>query len=146
VAQNTLLIKYLNQISYTKFRHQTLIQTRNSCVNNSARLLKNLFPIQNEIVATAETLKGESAIALATSTHPHIHTAKFNVYPGSAMILPSSRGKIMPIISLSSFKGGVAKTTSAICLASLFCSDGATLVIDADPNRSTNFGCKDFRF
>jgi cellulose biosynthesis protein BcsQ len=25
----------------------------------------------------------------------------------------------MPIISLSSFKGGVAKTTSAICLASL---------------------------
>lgn len=42
----------------------------------------------------------------------------------------------MPIISLSSFKGGVAKTTSAICLASLFCSDGATLVIDADPNRS----------
>ncbi|SRR5579883_59199 len=42
----------------------------------------------------------------------------------------------MPIISLSSFKGGVSKTTSAICLASLFCSDGATLVIDADPNRS----------
>jgi chromosome partitioning protein len=42
----------------------------------------------------------------------------------------------MPIISLSSFKGGVAKTTSAICLASLFCEDGATLVIDADPNRS----------
>jgi len=44
----------------------------------------------------------------------------------------------MPIISLSSFKGGVAKTTSAICLASLFCSDGATLVIDADPNRSAS--------
>lgn len=42
----------------------------------------------------------------------------------------------MPIISLSSFKGGVSKTTSAICLASLFCEDGATLVIDADPNRS----------
>ncbi|MHC5748478.1 MAG: ParA family protein [Nostoc sp.] len=42
----------------------------------------------------------------------------------------------MPIISLSSFKGGVSKTTSAICLASLFCDDGATLVIDADPNRS----------
>ena len=42
----------------------------------------------------------------------------------------------MPIISLSSFKGGVAKTTSAICLASLFCEDGTTLVIDADPNRS----------
>ena len=42
----------------------------------------------------------------------------------------------MPIISLSSFKGGVAKTTSAICLASLFCLDGTTLVIDADPNRS----------
>ncbi len=45
-------------------------------------------------------------------------------------------GKAMPIISLTSFKGGVSKTTSAICLASLFCSDGATLVIDADPNRS----------
>jgi chromosome partitioning protein len=42
----------------------------------------------------------------------------------------------MPIISLSSFKGGVSKTTSAICLASLFCADGTTLVIDADPNRS----------
>ena len=42
----------------------------------------------------------------------------------------------MPIVSLSSFKGGVAKTTSAICLASLFCEDGTTLVIDADPNRS----------
>jgi chromosome partitioning protein len=42
----------------------------------------------------------------------------------------------MPIISLSSFKGGVSKTTSTICLASLFCDDGATLVIDADPNRS----------
>lgn len=42
----------------------------------------------------------------------------------------------MPIISLSSFKGGVSKTTSAICLASLFCDDGATLVIDADQNRS----------
>ena len=44
----------------------------------------------------------------------------------------------MPIISLSSFKGGVSKTTSAICLASLFCFDGATLVIDADPNRSAS--------
>ncbi len=42
----------------------------------------------------------------------------------------------MPIISLSSFKGGVSKTTSAICLASLFCGDGPTLVIDADLNRS----------
>ncbi|MDF5730528.1 MAG: AAA family ATPase [Rhizonema sp. PD38] len=43
----------------------------------------------------------------------------------------------MPIISLSSFKGGVTKTTSAICcLALLFCEDGTTLVIDADPNRS----------
>jgi chromosome partitioning protein len=42
----------------------------------------------------------------------------------------------MPIISLTSFKGGVSKTTSTICLASLFCPDGATLVIDADPNRS----------
>jgi chromosome partitioning protein len=42
----------------------------------------------------------------------------------------------MPIISLSSYKGGVSKTTSAICLASLFCGDGSTLVIDADPNRS----------
>ncbi|MBU7584434.1 MAG: ParA family protein [Nostoc sp. TH1S01] len=30
----------------------------------------------------------------------------------------------------------MSKTTSAICLASLFCDDGATLVIDADPNRS----------
>jgi chromosome partitioning protein len=48
----------------------------------------------------------------------------------------------MPIISLSSFKGGVAKTTSAICLASLFCEDGTTLVIDADPNRSATTWAK----
>ncbi|BAY43405.1 plasmid partitioning protein, ParA family [Scytonema sp. HK-05] len=48
----------------------------------------------------------------------------------------------MPIISLSSFKGGVAKTTSAIYLASLFSKDGATLVIDADPNRSATTWAK----
>ena len=42
----------------------------------------------------------------------------------------------MPIISLSSFKGGVAKTTSSIHLGALFCEDGLTLVIDSDLNRS----------
>lgn len=47
-----------------------------------------------------------------------------------------NKGEVMPIISLSSFKGGVSKTTSAICLATLFSKDAATLVIDADPNRS----------
>ncbi len=31
--------KYLCKINCTKFRHQTLIQTEKSCVNNSARLL-----------------------------------------------------------------------------------------------------------
>jgi len=44
----------------------------------------------------------------------------------------------MPIISLSSYKGGVSKTTSAIHVASLFCGDGQTLVIDSDPNRSAS--------
>lgn len=40
------------------------------------------------------------------------------------------------IISLTQFKGGVGKTTSAICLATLFSRTGKTLLIDSDPNRS----------
>jgi chromosome partitioning protein len=41
-------------------------------------------------------------------------------------------------ITFSSFKGGVGKTTSSICLAT-FCSNlGQTLLIDSDPNRSAS--------
>lgn len=40
------------------------------------------------------------------------------------------------IISLAQYKGGVGKTTSAICLATLLSRQGKTLLIDADPNRS----------
>lgn len=40
------------------------------------------------------------------------------------------------IVTLASFKGGVAKTTSAIHLACFFSKHGSTLLIDGDPNRS----------
>lgn len=40
----------------------------------------------------------------------------------------------MAIITLTQYKGGVGKTTAAICIASLLGSD--TLLIDSDPNRS----------
>lgn len=44
----------------------------------------------------------------------------------------------MKIITLSAYKGGVGKTTSSICLASLFSQHGQTLLIDSDPNRSAS--------
>lgn len=40
------------------------------------------------------------------------------------------------IITVASFKGGVAKTTTAIHLAAFLQMQGETLLIDADPNRS----------
>jgi chromosome partitioning protein len=46
------------------------------------------------------------------------------------------------IITLASFKGGVAKTTSAIHLACYFSKYGSTLLIDGDPNRSATGWCK----
>lgn len=42
------------------------------------------------------------------------------------------------IITVASFKGGVGKTTSAIHLAAYLQTDGDTLLIDADPNRSAS--------
>jgi|GEM_PF-2144260 len=42
--------KYLCKINCTKFRHQTLIQTEKSCVNNSARLLSDR-PLNAELLA-----------------------------------------------------------------------------------------------
>lgn len=42
------------------------------------------------------------------------------------------------IVSLTQFKGGVGKTTCAICLATLLSRQGATLLIDSDPNRSAS--------
>lgn len=42
----------------------------------------------------------------------------------------------MAIIAVSNFKGGVAKTTTAVCLATLLSADGDVLVIDADQNQS----------
>ena len=40
------------------------------------------------------------------------------------------------IITVASFKGGVAKTTTAIHLATFLVKKGSTLLIDGDPNRS----------
>jgi chromosome partitioning protein len=40
------------------------------------------------------------------------------------------------IISLIQYKGGVGKTTSAVCLATLLQQQGNTLAIDSDPNKS----------
>lgn len=40
------------------------------------------------------------------------------------------------IITVASFKGGVAKTTTAIHLAAFLQTQGKTLLVDADPNRS----------
>jgi chromosome partitioning protein len=42
------------------------------------------------------------------------------------------------IISLTQYKGGVGKTTSAICFAALLSGQGKTLLIDSDPNRSAS--------
>ena len=42
------------------------------------------------------------------------------------------------IITVASFKGGVAKTTTAIHLAALMNEDKPTLLIDGDPNRSAS--------
>ncbi|MEM6867682.1 MAG: ParA family protein [Cyanobacteria bacterium P01_C01_bin.121] len=42
------------------------------------------------------------------------------------------------IISLTQYKGGVGKTTSAICLATLLSREAPTLLIDSDPNRSAS--------
>ena len=42
----------------------------------------------------------------------------------------------MAIITFTQFKGGVSKTTSSVCLATLLSDDGPTLLIDSDPNRS----------
>ncbi|NWF58981.1 MAG: ParA family protein [Fischerella sp.] len=42
------------------------------------------------------------------------------------------------IITVASFKGGVAKTTTAIHLAAYLQAKGETLLIDGDPNRSAS--------
>lgn len=42
------------------------------------------------------------------------------------------------IITVASFKGGVAKTTTAIHLATYLQTKGETLLIDGDPNRSAS--------
>jgi chromosome partitioning protein len=42
----------------------------------------------------------------------------------------------MAILAVSNFKGGVAKTTTAVCLATLLSADGDVLLIDADQNQS----------
>src|SRR5262252_9831793 len=40
------------------------------------------------------------------------------------------------IVTVASFKGGQAKTTTAVHLAAFFQEDKPTLLIDGDPNRS----------
>ncbi|MEL7223353.1 MAG: ParA family protein, partial [Cyanobacteria bacterium J06576_12] len=42
----------------------------------------------------------------------------------------------MSIIAVSNFKGGVGKTTAAVCLATLLSENSNVLLIDADQNQS----------
>lgn len=42
----------------------------------------------------------------------------------------------MPIIAVSNFKGGVGKTTAAVCIATLLSDSSDVLLIDADQNQS----------
>ena len=42
------------------------------------------------------------------------------------------------IVTVASFKGGVGKTTTAFHLASLFQEEGATFLVDGDPNLSAS--------
>ena len=42
----------------------------------------------------------------------------------------------MSIIAVSNFKGGVGKTTAAVCIATLLSDNGKVLLIDADQNQS----------
>jgi len=44
----------------------------------------------------------------------------------------------MAVLTLTQFKGGVGKTTCAVCLATLLSDDKPTLLIDSDPNRSAS--------
>jgi chromosome partitioning protein len=61
--------------------------------------------------------------------------SKIHLYSISVNIGPNERKKTMPIISLASSKGGVGKSTTALCLAQFFEATGATVaVLDADPN------------
>jgi chromosome partitioning protein len=46
------------------------------------------------------------------------------------------------IITVASFKGGVAKTTTAVHLATYFSKLASTLLIDGDPNRSASSWAK----
>jgi chromosome partitioning protein len=42
----------------------------------------------------------------------------------------------MMILTVASFKGGQAKTTTAVHLAAFLCQDKPTVLIYGDPNRS----------
>lgn len=44
---------------------------------------------------------------------------------------------VMKIITVTGYKGGVGKSTTAIHLATYLSDIGKTLLIDGDPNRST---------
>lgn len=69
-------------------------------------------------------------------THSITHSIHHCIGHKLRLLSPHLAKVAAMIISLVQYKGGVGKTTSAICFATLLQQQGNTLLIDSDPNRS----------